>query len=261
MIATTPPPDTTSPRRSAMRHRDAMKLAAVEYQRVVDALSALGPADWSKPTDCPDWDVRQLACHVVGMAAMAASPRETARQQKLAGAEHAKRGGAMVDSLTAVQVRERDGRSPEEIVAEAGRVAPRAARGRRLTPVFIRQRTFPVPQLLNGVEEQWTVGFLVDVVLTRDPWMHRIDLARATDKELELTAEHDGLIVDDVVREWAARHGRAYRLELTGPAGGHWSSDLPGEPPESIRMDAIDFCRTISGRATGVGLLHTEVPF
>ncbi len=260
MIATTPPTSATTPRRSAMRRREAMRLAATEYQRVVAALSHLAPEDWSKPTDCPDWDVRQLASHMVGMAAMASSPRESARQQKVAAAEHTERGGPMVDSLTAIQVRERDRRSPEEITAEARKVAVRAARGRRLTPFFVRRRTFPVPQLLNGVEEKWTIGYLVDVILTRDPWMHRVDLARATGHELELTAPHDGSLVEDVVREWAGRHGRPFRLELTGPAGGQWSSDLPGEP-ESIRMDAIEFCRTLSGRATGVGLLTTEVPF
>ncbi len=112
----------------------------------------------------------------------------------------------------------------------------------------------------NGVEERWTVGYLVDVILTRDCFMHRIDLARATGKALALSPEHDGVIVDDIVREWAERHGSPYRLELTGPAGGQWSSDLPGEP-ESIRMDAIEFCRTLSGRETGVGLLGTAVPF
>lgn len=262
MIATSPPPAPTAPRRRSMVRKEAMRLAATEYQRVVQALSALAPEDWSKPTDCPHWDVRELACHVVGMAAMASSPLESARQQKLAIAEQAKRGGVMVDSLTAVQVRERKSRSPEEILTEARRVAVQAARGRRLTPYVIRRRTFPVRQLLNGAEEEWTVGYLVDVILTRDPWMHRIDLARATGHELELTAAHDGVLVDDVVREWAGRHGRPFRLELTGPAGGQWSSpsQLPGEP-ESIRMDAVDFCRTISGRATGVGLLSTEVPF
>jgi uncharacterized protein (TIGR03083 family) len=260
MIATTPPSATTAPRRSALPRRDAMRLAATEYQRVVHAVSALTPADWSKPTDCPDWDVRQLVSHVVGMAAMASSPLESARQQKLAAAEQAERGGAMVDSLTAIQVRQREGRSPEELLAEARKLAVRAPRGRRFTPFFIRRRTFPVPQVLNGLAEEWTIGYLVDVVLTRDPWMHRTDLARATGQELELTASHDGVLVDDVVREWAGRHGRPFHLELTGPAGGQWSSDLPGEP-ESIRMDAIEFCRTLSGRETGVGLLSTEVPF
>jgi uncharacterized protein (TIGR03083 family) len=260
MIATTPPSTSNEARRSAMRRRVAMKLAATEYQRVVTALSALDPEDWSKPTDCPDWDVRQLACHVVGMAAMAASPLESARQQKLAAAEQAKRGGAMVDALTALQVRERDGLTPQAVLAEARKVAVRAARGRRLTPFFIRRRLLPAPQFLNGADERWTLGYLLDVVLTRDPWMHRVDLARATGRRLEITASHDGVLVDDVVREWAGRHGRPFRLELTGPAGGQWSSDLTGEP-ESIHMDAIEFCRTLSGRETGVGLLSTEVPF
>ena len=58
----------------------------------------------------------------------------------------------------------------------------------------------------------------------------------------------------------AGRHGRPFHLKLTGPAGGQWSSELTGEP-ESIRMDAIEFCRTLSGRETGVGLLSIEVPF
>jgi uncharacterized protein (TIGR03083 family) len=253
-------PATSAPRRSAIPRRDAMRLAATEYHRVVDALSNLAREDWPKPTDCPEWDVRELASHVVGMAAMAAGPLEMARQQKLAMAEQARRGGAMVDSLTAIQVCERERLPPEDLLAEARKVATRAARGRRFTPFFIRRRTFPEPQFLNGVEEQWTIGYLVDVILTRDPWMHRVDLARATGQELELSASHDGVLVDDVVREWAGRHGRPFQLELTGPAGGQWSSDLPGEP-ESIRMDAVEFCRTLSGRKPGAGLLGTEVPF
>jgi len=260
MTTTSPPPADLAPRRPQLRHREAMRLAATEYDRVVRALAALAPEDWTRPTDCPDWDVRQLACHVVGMAAMASSPRETARQQREARAEHAVRGGPMVDSLTAVQVRERRTRTPEQVVTEARAVAPKAARGRRLTPAFIRRRPFAGPQLVNGVEERWTVGYLVDVILTRDCWMHRVDLARACGARLELTAEHDGAIVRDVVHEWAARHGRPYRLELTGPAGGQWSSDRNGAG-EPIRADAVDFCRTLSGRETGVGLLSTEVPF
>ncbi len=260
MIATSPPHSSTAPRRRMLRRRDANRLAAGEYERFVQTVSALTPDDWSKPTDCSDWDVRELVSHVVGMAAMSTSPREASRQQRKAQAEHAVRGGVMIDSLTAVQVREREGATPDQLVAEARRVAPRAARGRRRTPVFVRRRTFPVPQLLNGAVEKWTVGYLVDVILTRDCWMHRIDLARATGRELEITTSHDGVLVDDVVREWAARHGRPFHLELTGPAGGRWSSDLPGEP-ESIRMDATEFCRTLSGRETGVGLLSTEVPF
>ena len=88
--------------------------------------------------------------------------------------------------------------------------------------------------------------------------MHRVDVARATGREMELTAEHDGRIVADVVAEWARRHGMPFILTLTGPAGGTYVS---GDNSEHITIDAIEFCRTLSGRATGAGLLTHVVPF
>jgi hypothetical protein len=93
--------------------------------------------------------------------------------------------------------------------------------------------------------------------------MHRLDLARATRRDPVLTADHDGVLVADVVAEWARRHGRPYRLKLTGPAGGRWSSSAGGE---EIVMGAADFCRILSGRrgpdgSQSSGLLATQVPF
>ena len=76
-----------------------------------------------------------------------------------------------------------------------------------------------------------------------------------------LTPEHDGALVADVVAEWAARHGQPYRLRLTGPAGGEWSSGTPGAAREEIELDAVEFCRLLSGRGTASGLLAQEVPF
>jgi len=80
--------------------------------------------------------------------------------------------------------------------------------------------------------------------------MHRIDIAQATGVQMPATSNHEGVIVDDVVREWAARHGQPYILELTGPAGGRWSDGVG----EEITMDAFEFCRSISGRAPRVCL-------
>ena len=235
-----------------------MRLAADEYQRFADALADLSPEDWARSTACPDWDVRELACHTVGMAEMAAGLRESRRQQKLAAAIAEESDVAFIDALTALQVRERADWAPDRVVAGMRDVGPRAARGRRFTPFFIRRRPMPVPQTVGGREETWTLGYLLDTILTRDPWMHRMDLAAATGRGPNLTAEHDGVLVADVVAEWAGRHGQPYQLRLTGPAGGTWSA---GDGGPSIEMDAIDFCRVLSGRGSGEGLLTTEVPF
>ena len=81
---------------------------------------------------------------------------------------------------------------------------------------------------------------------------------RATGETMVLTAEHDGALVADVVDEWARRHGRPIDLTLTGPAGGRWRTGSGAQP---VEMDAVEFCRILSGRAPGTGLLAVQIPF
>ena len=231
----------------------ATRLAATEYRRFEELLRSLGPDDWGRPTDCPAWDVRALAGHVLGMAEMAASVRATVAQNAAAS-----RAGGGIDALTAVQVRRTAALSADALVERFAAVAPRAVRGRRRLSAVIGRFTLPEDQDVGGQVERWRFGFLFDVVLTRDTWMHRVDNARATGRQLHLTPEHDGVLVADVVAEWAARHGRSYRLVLTGPAGGSWSAGTDGE---EIELDAVEFCRLLSGRGDGAGLLGQQVPF
>ena len=42
---------TDRPRRSTLDRDTALRLAATEYARYLDQLRALGPDDWSRPTD------------------------------------------------------------------------------------------------------------------------------------------------------------------------------------------------------------------
>jgi uncharacterized protein (TIGR03083 family) len=239
-----------------------MRLAHTEYQRVLDAVEALRPEDWTRPTDCTAWDVRQLVCHIAGHAQLVSTPLQMARQLRAAKARQ-QDGQQTIDALTAFQVEERQHLGPEQLRAELRRLVPRAVKGRRRIPGFVRRLRMADPEIVNGAPETWTVGYASDVIFTRDSWMHRLDLARATGHAPVLTADHDGVIVADVVAEWARRHGQPYQLELTGPAGGRWSSGTQGE---EIVMDAADFCRILSGRPGSnehqpLGLLTTQVAF
>ena len=168
------------------------------------------------------------------------------------------KGDVFIDSLTALQVAKHAATSNEQIVTRYAAVALKAAKGRRRTPRLVRGRTLPVQQAVGGVMESWTVGFLVDVILTRDTWMHRLDLCRAVGTDPVLTAAHDGAIVADVVAEWAGRHGQPCSLTLTGPAGGRWTFGSGGP---ALELDALEFCRVLSGRGEGAGLLSVQVPF
>ena len=246
---------TTSGRRTSTLERPVlMRLAAVEYDRCAALLGQLRPTDWGRPTECPEWDVRDLVSHMLGMAEMAASIPVAVRQMRSAK----QRGGVFVDALTAVQVDERRALSGPDMARRFGIVAPRAARARRRTPGLVRRLALPEPQDAGAGPETWSMGYLLDTILTRDPWMHRVDLARAVGVDMVLTADHDGVLVADVVTEWAARHGQPCELELGGPAGGQWSF---GDGGPVLAWDAVEFCRAVSGRAATDGLFHTHVPF
>jgi hypothetical protein len=155
-------------------------------------------------------------------------------------------------------VRRTAGPSRGQVLERLAEVGPRAVRGRRRLSAVLGRVPIPERQEVGATTERWRFGFLFDVVLTRDTWMHRTDVCRATGREPHLTADHDGVLVADVVAEWAARHGQTYRLHLTGPAGGSWSSGTDGEV---IELDAVEFCRLLSGRGHGAGLLTQAVPF
>ena len=111
------------------------------------------------------------------------------------------------------------------------------------------------------VVERWRLGYLVDTIYLRDLWLHRVDLCRAVGRPFECTAAHDGVIVADVVREWAARHAQPFRLVLTGPAGGEFAVGAAADTADTVELDAVEFCRIVGGRARGEGLLATVVPF
>ncbi|EKT77363.1 hypothetical protein WSS_A38001 [Rhodococcus opacus M213] len=198
MQSTTTPRAGTALRRPQLDHRTATRLAATEYDRFAELLESLTPEQWSRQTDCPAWDVRQLACHVLGMAAYASSIREGRRQQRLAHKALATHGaGEFIDQLTDLQVRERAALTPAQITKQFHAIGRSAAKGRRRTPAIIRRHRMPEPQTIAGISEWWTIGFVTDVILTRDVWMHRVDLSRAIGRPLRLSAEHDGELIAD----------------------------------------------------------------
>lgn len=236
-------------------HREAMQLQACELERAVTQLRSLNEQDWSAPTVCPDWDVRRMWLHVLGACEAGASMRENAHQMLAARKRRKELGVPLEAGLSAVQVADREELSPPELVDRLAQVAPKCVRGRSRTPRPMRAMRISIDA---PVVEKWRLGYLIDVIYLRDAWMHRVDTARATGHELELTADHDGRIVADVVAEWARRHGQPFTLELTGPAGGNFTHGAGGEP---MAVDAVEFCCLLAGRGEADGLLRTIVPF
>lgn len=97
-----------------------------------------------------------------------------------------------------------------------------------------------------------TLHHLMWVIHSRDTWMHRLDICRATGRLFEQTREHDGRINELVIRDAAGilsrrLKGRTIALNLTGIAGGSWKIGQ-GNPEAEITMDVLDFNIFVSGR-------------
>jgi uncharacterized protein (TIGR03083 family) len=243
---------TTVPR---IAHGEAMQIAAAENARFATLLRSFEHGDWAKPTDCTLWDARAVAAHVVGSAAGQASPREFTRQVRKGRPLIAEIGGQYWwDGMNQLQVRERAGLSTGQLLTEWDAVSARALRARTRLPRPVAR--LPLLNLPSPVGRQ-PLSYLFDIGFTRDVWMHRIDLARATGKTLDQDPGHDGRIVADVVAEWAGTHGEPFTLSLGGPAGGRYHSGTGGE---HVDMDAIEFCRILSGRGQGTGILRHPLP-
>jgi uncharacterized protein (TIGR03083 family) len=229
----------------------AMRLATEEVRRYADLLDKLGPDQWEAPTECPPWTVRDMAGHVLGNHEGLLSHQARARQTWRAR----RHGGNLVDALSATQIADRANLRIGEVVAALRAAGPASVTARWRMPRVLRGVRVTVP--MHQGNERWSIAYLDDIIWTRDTWMHRMDTCLALDREPELTDDHDATIVADIVREWSLRHCQPFRLTLGGPAGGEFGSD--GTRP--INLDAVDFCRLLSGRGHGEGLLAVEVGY
>ncbi len=243
-------------RASALDPDVAMRLAATEYARFVEVLRELDPEDWQRPTNCPPWDVRAMAAHVLGMMEFVASMREMIRQTAKFAVRARRRHVSPLDAQTGLQVDEHAEWSPQRITETIAGIAPKAVAGR--SRIWRLMGRLPVPFKQEPGPEVWTFGFLAGTIFTRDVWTHRADIVAATGATHHLTPDHDGVLIADLVAEWSTRHAQPFDLTLTGPAGGHWKAGTDGE---ELTLDAVEFWRALSGRAPAEGLLRTPAAF
>lgn len=234
----------------ALGHDEATSMATEELDRFLTALDELSPDDWQLPTACELWNVQGIVAHVVGAAASYARWSEFARQWSPRVQWPYRRAGfATLDAINQIQVDDREGSRPDQLIAELRTVGPRAIATRRRVPAAIRAIRMPMPVL--GVVP---IGYVTDLVYTRDMWVHRLDLARATDRSMTLTAAHDGrmiaLMMHDLALALAPRLGDlAISFDLTDPAGGRFRLGSTDVPAATLRLDALDFAWLAAGRS------------
>jgi uncharacterized protein (TIGR03083 family) len=243
--------DTTQPVDGIVRisrATDARDVAHATYDRLLDLLERLDPDDWRAPTECAGWDVAAMVGHLIGAAKAGASIRESLRQQRWGKRNASAFGGNALDACNELQVRDHAALTPEERIVALRRLVPAAVAGRMRVPAPMRALRVPLDDggsTSPGMPTQLVLGHLMDVIYTRDVWLHTVDIARATSRPFEIDPAVDARVVADVVAEWAGRHHEPFVLRLTGPAGGTFRQGREGP---ALQLDAVEFCRVLSGR-------------
>lgn len=241
-----------------MTHSEAVALAVVELERVIALVESLEDEDWTQPTDCTEWNVREMVAHLAGALAASASFAEFKRQ--MMQNPYMKEMPQQIDAINRVQVEDRAERTPEQLLAELRDVGPKGLRTRARLPWLVRNIRLPL-----GVLGLAPIGYLTDTIYTRDQWIHRVDISRATGKPMPMTESHDGRIVALVIYDLARKlkgklDGKTIDLHLTGALELAYRFGSGSSPDATVTLDLIEFNRLASERITPEAALeHTAI--
>ena len=222
---------------------EAHRLMTEAFERLLHLLESLHADDWSKPTACTAWNVHDMVAHQAGGYLSGVSLREMMRQYS----QVPKKGQLPEDAINELQVGERKNKTHSELITELKQVGAVAIHNWAYGFNAIKWIAMPHP--VGGF---MPIRHLMWVIHSRDTWMHRLDICRATNRSFEQTREHDRRIVELVVLDTAKKlkkrlNGHAINLVLTGVAGGTWQVGN-GSPVAELQMDALDFNIFVSGR-------------
>lgn len=241
----------------ALTHREAMTMAREELRRFQALIETLVDADWSQPTACSLWSVKDIVAHQAAHLCSVTSFKAFMSQANpLIMRSYLKNGMNMLDAMNQAQVDLRRTYTTKQLIAEMRDTAQPSLEGRDRLPAFLRSLVLPLP----GLDQPRSLGYLFDLIYTRDMWMHRIDICHATGRHIVLDAAHDGRIVALIVKDLAEKSkrgldGHAVQLELTDAAGGSYRIGESPTTQATIEMDVLTFAALTSGREKAASVM------
>jgi uncharacterized protein (TIGR03083 family) len=214
-------------------------LGAFQNEQMLRLLRTLDVGEWDAPTDCERWAVKDIVAHLIGWAECFASFKEL-RHQFGASIRRRKELGNPVNAQNEQQVEDRRHLAPGRLIELF-----EASMARFLTfRMKVGKYAHYVPYYDPSIIKFSNLGYISRVIFTRDVFMHRVDISRATGRPMVLEAE-DASLLADVVRDWARRRDVDATVDL-GAVG----TFLSGDPRRAtISGDGAEFARVMTGRA------------
>ncbi|MFI5731893.1 maleylpyruvate isomerase family mycothiol-dependent enzyme [Kribbella sp. NPDC051587] len=226
-------------RTTCAKHRDA------ELQLWHELLTSIHGTDWQRRTVCDAWDVADIAGHLIGQAEDVIRPLSFPR--RFLKAKRSYPNAAKLDAHMMVQADEHRGTEPAVLRSTFDRTWSKASRAITRNPALIRRISMSMDEFPGF---SLNLGYIQDILLARDLWMHRDDVCQALGRPFDAGPYGEELIAQ-VMRDvidgpfWGDRP--AVDLELTGQGGGTYRLGR-GEPVGHATVDAVGYMRTLSGR-------------
>lgn len=228
-------------RRDSFEHRAAEITAWLELTRSLDA------DEWHRPTVCSEWDVADIVGHMVGQTDDVLRPWSFVRRELQARRRYP--GADRWDAHMMVQADEYRGTAPEPLIALFQQRWAKASRRILKLPKPLRAMRMTIEDIPDPEFRRVNLGYVHDVLLPRDLWMHRDDICQALDRPFDAGPYATELIAQvmldlELTGYWS---GPAVELELTGQGGGRYRLGT-GDPVGAAQVDAVAYMRTVSGR-------------
>lgn len=226
-------------RATTRKHRDA------EIQAWRDLMRELDEADWHRRTVCTEWDVADIVGHLIGQAEDVNRPWSFPLRDRKAKRVYPDVG--LLDAHMLVQADEHRGTPVAELQQKFDKLWGKATRTISRNPGLIRRMQVKV----EGVPgfDKLSLGYIQDILLARDLWMHRDDVCQALGRSFDAGPYAEALIAQVMldVQDGPFWKGLPVELVLTGPGGGTYRLG-DGTPIAGVRTDAVGYMRTLSGR-------------
>jgi uncharacterized protein (TIGR03083 family) len=241
---------------------------AAAVRDVVGLLRSLEDDDWSRPTDCPGWDVRAVAAHLAHLESeLAGNPQEDVAVPRLAHVT------SPMGAYTERGPVARRGWAPEAVVDELETSAATRLAALRADPPTDGSARAPVTP--------GDIGWTWETLLSNralDVWMHEQDVRRAVGRPGDLDSAAAGHTVGVFARGFgyvvgkrvAPPAGTSVLLDVTGAQPLHLAVEVgedgragrlpedPAEPTVTLRMDTETYV-VLSGGRRGPEDVHVDV--
>lgn len=231
-----------------------MLVALFDAWDSIEALCAgLDDAQWTRPTECPGWTVKDVVSHLIGIEAMMIGRPATAH--RAAPVAHVRN---LLGEMNEHEVDARRGRTGPEVLAEWREIAV-IQRGRLAAADDDWFATPTDTPAGPGTFEDFTA------IRTLDAWVHEQDIRRAIGRPGHDTGPAAELTIDRLARQLpmvvgkraAAGEGRSAAVVLDGPVSRRWTVAVSGgrgafadvaAPDATVAMGSGHFVALATGR-------------